>query len=98
MTLRNAPFVHIILAALALQVYGFWDNRMTVAEVYNSAIKPLPMGDRLKLAAMILNDMSPQAVVEYQDAWSDDDLREFSTTTWKQSPADSDGEGDAQGG
>jgi hypothetical protein len=59
---------------------------MTVSDVYNTAVKPMPMADRLKLAVMILNDIPPQAISDYQDAWTDEDLHDFSLSTWKQTP------------
>ena len=37
---------------------------MTVREIYEQAIKPLPAADRLRLATLILNDIPPQAVVD----------------------------------
>jgi hypothetical protein len=64
---------------------------MTVLDVYNSAIKPLPASDRLRLATLILNDIPPQSLADYRDDWSDEDLAEFSAATWAQAPADDDG-------
>lgn len=67
---------------------------MTLKEVYNSAIKPLPTSDRLQLAAMILSDIPPQAVTDFQDAWSEQDLQKFTAAVWKQSPDDLNGDND----
>ena len=53
------------------------DAVMTAQEVYDQAIKPLPAADRLRLAALILNDFPPQAVVDYSEEWTDEDLRDF---------------------
>ena len=50
---------------------------MTIQEMYDQSIKTLPAPDRLKLATLILNDIPPQAVVDYSDEWSDEDLRDF---------------------
>ncbi len=49
---------------------------MTVEQLYEQAVKPLPNADRLRLATLILNDISPQAVTNYSDEWSEEDLRE----------------------
>jgi hypothetical protein len=51
---------------------------MTIQEMYEQSIKPLPAPDRLRLATMILNDIPPQAMVDYSDEWSEEDLRDFS--------------------
>ena len=50
---------------------------MTVQEVYDHSIKPLPAAERLQLATLILNDIPPQSVVDYSDEWSEEDLRDF---------------------
>jgi hypothetical protein len=34
-------------------------QKMTVYEIYDQAIKTLPAGERLRLAKLILNDLSP---------------------------------------
>lgn len=51
---------------------------MTIAEVYNTAVKPLPVADRLRLAALILNDIPQTSIVDESDEWSDEDLADFS--------------------
>lgn len=50
---------------------------MTAQEVYDRSIKPLPAAERLRLAALILNDIPPQAVVDYSDEWSEEDMRDL---------------------
>jgi hypothetical protein len=45
-------------------------------EFYVQSIKPLPAAARLELATLILNDIPPQAVVDYQTEWSEEDLRD----------------------
>jgi protoheme ferro-lyase len=55
---------------------------MTVREIYDRTIKPLPPADRLQLATLILNDIPPQSVVDYSEEWSDEDLRDFTRATW----------------
>ena len=49
---------------------------MTVNEIYQQSIKSLPTADRLQLAKMILNDIPAESFVDYDDSWSDEDLRD----------------------
>jgi hypothetical protein len=55
---------------------------VSIQEIYDRSIKPLPAADRLRLAALILNDIPPQAVVDYSEEWSAEDFRDFSRATW----------------
>jgi hypothetical protein len=48
-----------------------------VNRIYEQPIKPLSVADRLRLAALILNDIPPRAVVDYSVEWSEEDLRDF---------------------
>ncbi len=50
---------------------------MTTQEMYEKTIKPMPAPERLRLATLILNDISPWAVADYSEEWSDEDLRDF---------------------
>jgi hypothetical protein len=45
-------------------------------------MKPLSMADRLRLAALILHDIPPHAVVDYSDEWSEEDLSDFRQASW----------------
>ena len=67
----------------------------TADEIYIQIVKPLPPSERLKLATMILNDIPPQAVVDYSDEWTEEDLRDLTAATWKNAPPyeDDDAEG-----
>ena len=56
---------------------------MTVNQIYEQTIKQLSMAERLRLAALILNDIPPHAVVDYSDAWSEEDLRDFRQASWE---------------
>ncbi len=56
---------------------------MTVQELYDRNIKPLPPSDRLQLATLILNDIPPQSVVDYSEEWSEEDLRDFTLYSWQ---------------
>ena len=55
---------------------------MIVNQIYEQTIKPLSMADRLRLAALILNDIPPHAVVDYSDEWSEEDLHDFRQASW----------------
>lgn len=56
---------------------------MTVQEIYNEAIKPLPASDRLQLASLILADIPPQSLVDYRHEWSDEDLEDLNRASWQ---------------
>jgi len=56
---------------------------MTVQDLYNQAIRQLPAVDRLTLAKMILDDIPPQSVVDYNEQWSEEDLTQFSEAGWR---------------
>lgn len=49
----------------------------TVQEIYEKAVRPLAVVDRLELATLILKDIPREAVVDYSDGWTDADIREF---------------------
>jgi hypothetical protein len=49
----------------------------TAEEVYAQVIKPLPIPERLKLATLILNDVPPQAVVDYSEEWTEEDINDL---------------------
>lgn len=55
-------------------------GQATSETIYTQVVKPLP--ERLKLATMILNDISPRAVVDYNEEWTDEDFRDFSAASW----------------
>lgn len=57
---------------------------MTARQVYDEKVRPLSVAERLRVAAMILNDIPPQAVVDVGGEWSDDDLKEFAAAGWRQ--------------
>ena len=61
---------------------------MTVETLYSQSIKPLPTADRLRLATLILEDIPPQALVDFNEAWSDADLTDFQRQNWARSEAD----------
>jgi len=61
---------------------------MTIQELYEQSIKPLSTADRYQLATMILGDIPPQALVDYRDEWSDEDLKDFNRENWKRIETD----------
>ena len=56
---------------------------MTVDQIYEQTIKPLSMVDRLRLAALILNDIPPHAVVDNSGQWSEEDLSDSRQASWE---------------
>jgi len=55
---------------------------LTLDQLYEQSIKPLPAADRLRLAARILNDISPQSFIDYSEEWSEEDYADFNKATW----------------
>jgi hypothetical protein len=49
---------------------------MTIEEIYDEAIKPLPPSERFRLATLILNEIPPQSVVDVRDTWNEEDERD----------------------
>ena len=54
----------------------------TVEETYNDLVGRLTLRERIKLAAMILNDIADQAEVDYSEEWSDEDIEDFTKASW----------------
>jgi hypothetical protein len=49
-------------------------------EFYAKTVRSLSPKERLRLAAMILNDLtSSSAEVDFNDSWSDEDLKDLTT-------------------
>ena len=72
---------------------------MTVNQLYEQTIKPLSPAERLRLATLILNDISPPSVVDYSDEWSEEDKRDAALHSFRQAEVSfSDGEDEAQPG
>jgi hypothetical protein len=56
---------------------------MTIEQLYDSEIRRLPPGERLRLAARIINDLTTESeAVDDSDSWSDEDLRDFTSSSW----------------
>jgi hypothetical protein len=50
----------------------------TAQDVFDQSVRPLPLRERLQLAALILQDLARDEVqvVEQDDSWSEQDMRE----------------------
>ncbi len=52
---------------------------ITANDIYASTVRELPPDERLRLAALILNDLAQQDVIRlegYSDSWSEEDMRD----------------------
>jgi hypothetical protein len=58
-----------------------------IDDLYVHSVKPLPVSERLQLAARILNDIPLQAVVDYQTEWTEQDLRDVTAYSLLRSAA-----------
>ena len=56
---------------------------MNVQELYEQTIKTLPTAQRLRLAALILNDIVPSSEVDDSDSWTEHDLQDFTQMSWQ---------------
>ena len=54
---------------------------MTASEIYDGSVKQLPKLEQLRLAALILNDIDPNAKIDVSDEWSEEDLRDAAVWT-----------------
>ena len=50
-------------------------------EFYAKTVRNLSPKERLRLAAMILNDLTSSSDVDSNDSWSDQDLQDLTTFT-----------------
>lgn len=58
---------------------------MQVAQLYRETVRSLPYADRLQLATLILTDISAENRPDESEAWSEEDLRDFTRSTWLKS-------------
>lgn len=58
---------------------------LTAQEVFTETVRTLPPNERLRLAALILQDLaqSDVAVMDRSDAWSQQDQRDLTTVSLK---------------
>ena len=51
-----------------------------IKELYDASVRPMSKAERLLLAKLILDDLSPaDQAVDVRDDWSDDDLADVAT-------------------
>ena len=53
---------------------------MTVQELYDDRVKPLPANERIRLASLILGDLAAvadAAPVDVSDDWTDEDIADM---------------------
>jgi hypothetical protein len=53
---------------------------MTAQEIYDATVRGLSPEERLRLAALILNDLTQQDVTKlegFSDSWSEEDMRDL---------------------
>ena len=62
---------------------------LTAQEVFNQTVKALPPGERLRLAALILDELahSDAAVVDRSDTWSEQDQSDLTAVALKYASA-----------
>ena len=60
---------------------------MTIQEMYEQSIKPLPAPDRLRMATLILNEIPAELVIDDSDEWTDEDLRDFTLHSLRRAAA-----------
>jgi hypothetical protein len=53
----------------------------TIQEIYQNIVATLPLSDRLRLAALILNELTQQnvAVIDASDTWTEQDQLELTS-------------------
>jgi hypothetical protein len=69
---------------------------MSARDVYESAIRPLPPVERLRLASMILDDLASSggAGLDLRDDWSDEDVADVVTASLRRARQFDPDEGD----
>lgn len=68
---------------------------MNVQKFYEQTIKTLSPDQRLRLAALILNDIVPSSEVDDSDIWTEEDLQDFTQMSWQSLDQLIEGEEDA---
>lgn len=57
---------------------------MTARELYDTSIRKLPAGERLRLASLILDDLAASATgLDIRDEWTDQDVADLATYSLK---------------
>jgi predicted RNA-binding protein (virulence factor B family) len=54
--------------------------KLTAKDLYNTSVIKLPPQERLRLAIMILTEMSANdETIDYSDSWTEEDLQDLTT-------------------
>lgn len=67
---------------------------MTIEQLYEEAIRGLPVEERIRLASLIMWDSAGEGKLDYSEEWTEEDLREFSAAGWELIERRMDDEGD----
>jgi len=62
----------------------------TAQEIYKTWVQSLPIKERLRLAALILNGIVPALTLDEDDAWSEQDLHDLSVFALQYAPSATD--------
>ena len=74
---------------------------MNIDQLYQQALQSLAPSERLRLATMLLETVSPAVVVDQSEEWSEQDIREYRDHCRRRRAAPEIGEetdGDSQAG
>ena len=50
---------------------------ISVKELYKTTVRVRPASERLQLAAMILNDIGLESILDSSETWTDEDVHQF---------------------
>lgn len=56
---------------------------MTIEQLYEESIRGLPVGERIRLASLIMWESAGAGRLDFSEEWTEDDLREFSAAGWE---------------
>ena len=54
---------------------------MSVEEVYEVAVRPLPFGEQMRLATYIAWKCAKSGPIHYSDEWTDEDMSDFTAAS-----------------
>ena len=63
------------------------ETDMGIDQLYEETIRLLPAGERLRLARLILDGIPAEAVADFSEEWSDEDLRDLSVASLSRAEA-----------
>ncbi len=63
-----------------------------IQDLYDTRVRPMPPAERLQLARLIIDDLSPvETSIDVSDDWSADDLADLTTFAVRQAARPDDG-------